>query len=459
MMESKEILNIPQLHKANIFAIEAGDYFNKPISDLLMVYSPFADSVMIATPAFVKSMEDYMDNNRSSGNPDLNEVMASLLDFGPIENYIARLDSPDSFARLPVLPNNVCNFSCSYCYSAKGRSGEVISWEKLKTALDSFITKERLKGKTVFIPFLGGGEPLLSWDLVKTAIEYASELCQKAGSKSDFSLVTNGSVLTPEMIETFKKYKVVVSVSFEILEDIQNLQRGHYPLVARTIGQLVDEGIYVKVRSTITSHNVLRQKEMVQTMIARFPAVKDIMMEAVTDDKSFESIKETRQFYNDYLINFFEAFQLGDRHGKNVECSASRNIDLLIERFCPGEFSITPDGKISMCTRISSPYDPGYNDSIYGEIGENGFIIDRQKFNMLAADNVYRYEKCTDCFAKWHCGGGCMAQKYIYSPEILDVICDYTREFTRRILLFRLNKNYINDYGISLKESVQQMMV
>jgi radical SAM protein with 4Fe4S-binding SPASM domain len=444
------------LLKSNIFPIPAGSYFNLDDKSLYLVYSPLSDNALIATPDNVEEMDAYLKDPSCVTNPDVLETMESLLDYDP-GKCAARLDSPDHFTRLAILPNNVCNFSCSYCYSAPGRSGKVVDISAIRATLDHFIDPQRISPPhMLFIAILGGGEPLLSWDHVKFIVEYATELAGKHGFTLDFSLVTNGSVINDEMIRILKDNKVTLSISFEILEEIQNKQRGHYDLVCRTIDTLIENGLVPKLRSTITPDNVALQKEMVELVQKRWPRITDIMLEVVTDAESFSSPEKIREFYNSYLDNFFAAYNYGLETGRNVECSASRNFNLLVERFCPGEFALTPEGDISMCTRITSPLDTGYNDCIYGKIDGSGAVkIDYEQFKKLADENVNSKEKCRDCFAKWHCGGGCLAQKYVYNEEVLELICEFTRSFTKRMILEKLEKEFLEANNISLKEVVR----
>jgi len=443
------------LIESNIFPVPVGSYFDIKNENLYLVYAPLSDNALIATPDNVEEMENYLKDNTLVKNGDINETMESLLDHDP-EKCAARLDSPDSFTRLAILPNNVCNFNCSYCYAAQGRSGKVVDKNVLKATLDHFIDPERITPPQVLsVSILGGGEPLLSWDLVKFLIEYSTELAGKYGFTLTFSLVTNGSLMNDEIIKILKTISVSVTISFEILEEIQNKQRGQYNLVCQTIDRLISNGLVPKFRSTITPDNVALQKEMVEAVQNRFPPVNNIMLEVVTDADSFKSTHEIKEFYNQYIEHFFMAYNLGLKLGKNIECSASRNFYLLVERFCPGEFALTPEGDISMCTRITSPLDTGFEDCIYGKVDENGAVqINHDQFRKLADENVYSKEKCKDCFAKWHCGGGCLAQKYVYKDEVLDLICDFTRSFTKRMILDKLEKQYLEFYNVSLREAV-----
>src|SRR5512133_3016881 len=148
----------------------------------------------------------------------------------PMENLqypvIPKVTSPGDYSTLSLLLNYKCNFSCSYCYSAKGRSTQEISIPSVKPMLDYFIDGKRLEKRELTIFISGGGEPLLSWDTLKFTLEYSDKLALEQGFKMKYLLMTNGSLLSDPMIECLEKHKVNVCISFEILEEIQDLQRG-----------------------------------------------------------------------------------------------------------------------------------------------------------------------------------------------------------------------------------------
>jgi len=121
---------------------------------------------------------------------------------------------------------------------------------------------------------------------------------------------------------------------------------------------------------------------------------------------------------------------------------ASKYVDMLLEHYCGGEMCLTPEGTLSVCHRISSPSEPSYNDCVYGFVDDDLNInIDHDKFRRLMSRDVYANGKCEDCFAKWHCGGGCLAQAYTYDETRLNIICDWTRNFTKLLLLNRTAKS------------------
>ena len=444
----------------DIFVIPVGVEFGKADDAINIVYSPFTDNALVATPEFAQEMEAYIVNPDGDFSEGLADAMGALLDLSNRKKCAYLAKSPEDYTRMAILPNNVCNFKCSYCYSAQGRSGKVMTQETMKGVIDWFINPDRISVENkLAISILGGGEPLLSWNLVKFCLEYANERAAKFGyPRLDCNLVTNGSILNQEIIDTFKKFRVPISVSFEIMEEIQALQRGHYEKVAANIDWLISEGIYPQLRATITNQNVRMMKRMVEEVLQRFPKAREVMMEYVTDADLMTTAEQVREFYKLYIDNFFEAHEYGASHGLLVDCSAYRNFHLLIERFCPGDNTITPDGEISICSRIGAPHDAGYDDCIYGKIDANGkATIDRDKFLKLIGLNVHHYDRCKNCFAKWHCAGGCLVHKYAYNETIFEEICTYIRSFTRKMLLKRIDKEYIEACGTTLKDAFSKL--
>ena len=446
------------LLKNDIFPIAVGDEFGMAPERVNILYSPFTDRALLVTDDYLPKIERQVASPSPDCPRDVADTVSALTDYGNRFKTARMNTDPLRYNRLTILPNNVCNFHCSYCYSAHGRNGKVIDPDVLKAALDHFIDSSRIEpANKLAIAILGGGEPMVSWDITRHIIEYAHQRSSDMGfAGMEITLVTNGSIMTDEMIDVLKRYHVIMSVSFEILEEIQDLQRGHYKEVSQNIDRLIAAGIRPQLRSCITLDNIHLMKRMVEEVLTRFPGTREVMMEYVTDPERLTDSMQVRDFYRRYLDNFLEAYDYADEHGLFLDCSARRNYELLVRRFCPGDNTLTPDGKISICSRISSPKDPGYEASIYGSVDADGTVtIDNPKFEHLIGLDVDYYPQCLDCFAKWHCGGGCMIHKHTYSQEIRDEICIFTRNFTKRMLLRQLDKEYRQNHGLSLRELIE----
>ncbi len=350
----------------------------------------------------------------------------------------------DEFLLMYVLPNYTCNFACSYCFSAKGRSKQVLKREQLQAALDYFVDRKRIDTDRLAISYLGGGEPTLSWDLLRFGLEYAEERATKQGIRMMTTVVTNASRINEEMVQVFSKHRVQVRVSFEILEEIQNKQRGQYAAVCRGLDLLAACSVPPMVRAMITPDNVDLLSSMIERLHERFPYVKQALFDPITSSQIFADVDFTRDFYDRYYHSFLKARALAATLGIDLGCTPLRNLNMVVERFCTGEFCLTPEGTITLCHQISSPKEANYSNYIYARVNEeNRLEIDNDKFKTLTARNtIYTNPKCKDCFVKWNCGGGCMMQNSQYSQEILDVICDFTRRFSKTLLVERLRTQF-----------------
>lgn len=424
--------------KKNIFIIPVGEYFELGKDEVYIVYSPFANRMFFADK---KGLEDITLSQ-----------LAPLIVKEDTKRYFSNVRTISDIQKMAIIPNHRCNFSCSYCYSAKGRNGEILDINKLRMGLNYFINPNRLKDRHISISFIGGGEPLLSWGIVKYGIEYATELASRYNFKLRMTLITNGSIINNDIVETLKQYKVLPDVSFDIIEDAQNKNRQNFAKVCKTIDTLCQNELTPSINATITPDTVERMDEMVLFMAKRFPKIQNMVFEPVVSNKIFSTTTQLHDFYQKYLTGFAVAKQIASNEGRNVTCRIYKNIDSLLERGCPSKFTLTPQGDISICYCISSPNEEKFNERTYGRITTNTVELDEKKFNTIHKIDVHSFAKCDDCFAKWHCGGGCMCPNDTYNIDYLKEVCIFTRNMVKQTLIERANKKCKEKYGKELKD-------
>jgi radical SAM protein with 4Fe4S-binding SPASM domain len=438
------------LAEHNIYAIPSGDRFGKAPNELFLIYAPLSGNMLMADTDTVGKLNDVLKGKES--NEDVCQLMNLLQDTS--ETQIDTIQHPKDYQVLYVLPNFICNFSCSYCYSAKGRSKKELSQYQLKSAIDYFVDKDRGQ-KNLKITFAGGGEPMMSWKLIKFGIEYASTLAEKQGIDLYFGLITNGSILNKDILDTLSRCQVIPRISFEILEEIQNKQREQYDKVCRTIDELLENKILCEVRSMITPDNVMRMEEMVKEMAERFPAINCYYFDPITDAVTFSDPKFTAHFYKTYNQSFIKARELAKSQGAKVKNAVLRSLDTVVERYCNGEFCLTPEGTISICLEVSSPEEDNYQQHIYGVVENDSVTIDTEKFHFLKEKEMAQQNpSCQTCFIRWNCGGGCMANNTKYTKEVLEVICESNRDLSLTLLLERLDEEYKEENGMTLVELI-----
>lgn len=354
--------------------------------------------------------------------------------------------------RMSILPNLKCNFSCSYCYSAQGRSNVEIDWNTVRAAIDYFIDTDRIEPGDISIFISGGGEPVLSWSVTERIITYSYQRAKELGFKLNVGLITNASLIDDAIAHTLSMFGVTVGVSFEVLEDLQNQQRGNYGKVCRGIDTLLRHGCSVKVNSTITPQSVHHMQEMLLRIASKYPDLSAFTMEPVTSTALFGSAEELRIFYDTFINEYVKCRKLADEHGVPLRFTFDDENRDIVVRHCPGKFCITPSGAISVCHLVSSPKEERFEECTYGKVYADGVRIDTSKFAKLYDRNVLSYSECKDCFAKWSCGGECMTRRSTYPDAYMREVCHFNRRILLHQLIEEIRRSVWEEYGQSLEE-------
>jgi len=107
---------------------------------------------------------------------------------------------------LTLVLSDTCNFSCPYCPQQKGKN--TLKIRDIRDFLD--LLRPRLD-REAWLGFYGG-EPLLSWPLVKKTVVYVEKNFK---NKFRFTLTTNGSLIKKEHILFFKKHRFELVLSYD----------------------------------------------------------------------------------------------------------------------------------------------------------------------------------------------------------------------------------------------------
>ncbi len=415
-----------------------------------LLYAPLADSILLLNE------EEMIRVKRAVVTPDTADeealsIVDALCNVVPLKDRGNQICNECDFINLSILPNNICNFSCAYCYSAKGRSKQQLSLEDAKRTVDFFFNPQRNQSPRLTVSIFGGGEPLLSWNkVVYPTIEYIQQQAKKYSKEVVITLITNGSLIPIDFLDICSKYHIDLVCSFEILEDVQNDQRCHFELVSSNIRTMIDKGVVPAINSVITNLNVARQCEMIELLHSRYPEITYVAFEPVISP----SIEDNSAFYRTFTKEFIAAERIASQYGIRLSCSALRNVDVTVDRYCPGEFALCANGEISICPCVSSPQENNYEKYIYGQVDESGVYIDRDKLQQLLSLNLYSQTWCNECYAKWNCGGGC-TNNTINNGGKQDVsYCQFVRRFLKYTLLKRLEKIYLEEYNENIQEKI-----
>jgi uncharacterized protein len=167
----------------------------------------------------------------------------------------------NAIERVCLSVNSVCNLKCTYCYFFNQpellpgpNSLSAAEIEVILSNIQRYSVRPEVD-KRVKVNFVGSGEPLLSWKAIRTALE---EFQRKDPShRLRFYMVTNGMLLTDQVIKEMQSLQLSPSVSLDgpaWLHDrtrVRHNGRGSHADVMRGIDRLRAAGMPVAINATL----------------------------------------------------------------------------------------------------------------------------------------------------------------------------------------------------------------
>ena len=193
-------------------------------------------------PNLTSEIKWYLNNDYLSNQALTKEILHPYSEF--LEEILNR-----KLQKMTLQLTQNCNLRCSYCiYSEnnnsrqRAHSNERMSKKIAFSAVD-FLCKHSVDSDHVNIGFYGG-EPLLEFLLIKDIVKYAKK---RFRDKSiSFSITTNGTLLTKEVLDFLEKNDIKLMVSLDGPEEIHNRNRrfasgkGSFSSVMKNIKYLYD---------------------------------------------------------------------------------------------------------------------------------------------------------------------------------------------------------------------------
>ena len=152
-----------------------------------------------------------------------------------------------------------CNLACSYCYVQKGiNSVSLLVAESFSHQLLEHC--RRFQIKKVNVKF-AGGEPLMVIPTIERIVSMLRNSLNPIGVSTSFGVITNGTLVSPEIARFLKENKFWVSVSLDGVGDF-NAARAYldgspsFKEVLKGISTLLNNGIRPRVLTVISNENL-----------------------------------------------------------------------------------------------------------------------------------------------------------------------------------------------------------
>ena len=321
-----------------------------------------------------------------------------------------------------------CNLRCKYCFAGTGDykgHREFMSEEVALKAVD-FLIENSGNRKILEMDFFGG-EPLLNFDVVKKTVEYANEKASALGKKFLFTMTTNGVLLRGEIADWLNENMENVVLSLdgrqEIHDDVRKTVngKGSFEVIIQNFKDFVakrgDKSYYI--RGTFTNKNLDFAKDVLFMADSGFKEIslEPVVLEkghelAITEEMLPEIKEEYKRLAREYIkrrkegkgFHFFHFtidLEGGPCLAKRVNACGAGN----------EYFSVTPVGDIYPCHQFADKPEFYMGNVFEGKINEEI----RAKFKN---SSLFTREGCEDCFARYHCSGGCAANNYVFNGDI-----------------------------------------
>lgn len=324
-----------------------------------------------------------------------------------------------------------CNLACTYCFAGQGKyKGEdaLMSFETGKRALD-FLIEHSGSRHNLEVDFFGG-EPLCNFEVVKELTAYARSIEKQHNKNFRFTLTTNGLLIDDEVIDFCNREMSNVVLSLDGRREVNDRFRktingkGSYDMILPKFQKLVKarKGKDYYMRGTYSRHNtdfvndILHMADLGFSELSMEPVVAapgdpyalseeelPILLEQydLLGKEMDKRRKEGRPFtFYHYMIDL-----------KGGPCIVKRVSGCGVGT---EYMAVTPKGELYPCHQF-------VGDERF-RLGNVFTGIDNKELrSKFKGCSVYAHKECDQCFARFFCSGGCVANAFHTTGELTGV--------------------------------------
>ena len=332
-----------------------------------------------------------------------------------------------------------CNLNCIYCQanSGYGKAPIFMSEETARKAVDIALQSPEQNLSFEF----QGGEPLLNFPIIKTIIEYTEE--QNTTHSIQFSVVSNLTLISDEMLNFFKTHKVSISTSLDGPDYVHNCNRPFatgeesYSEVLAGINKVRENGLHVGAIQTTTRKSLEAAKQIVETYSNL--GFESIFIRPLTPlgraGKNWSEVGYTSdEFLAFYQAALKEALILNRKGVYFREEHAAillrrifgQNINYMELRSpCgagTGQLAYYADGNIFTCDEARMLYEMGDDAFKLGNVSSSDYrsLIRSGVCKAACASGILEtLPSCTDCVYQPYCGT-CPVIQYALTGDVIE---------------------------------------
>jgi len=333
--------------------------------------------------------------------------------------------------RIVLNVTNQCNLACGYCYEysddkiAKPQDKpKYMSNEVAEAAIDTLIRESAGRPK-LHVTFFGG-ETLLNFPMLQQSVDYANRKAGALGKRVDYSLTTNATLLTEEIVDFLAEHRVGVTVSIDGDKELHDRMRvfhngaGSYDIIAPKIKMLLKRHRTNSIGARVTLSSQVREVRRIYNHLTQELGFQGVGFSPATAnpdrlyaignqkmDDVVDQFEELAWDYRDY------ALKGGQHYFTNVSDTLKELHSGISKAYTCGAglglLGVGTSGDIAVCHRfVDSPV------AQMGNVMKDG-VDHVKRRDFLEHHHVGARPDCHTCWVRPICAGGCYHESFIHT--------------------------------------------
>ena len=306
-----------------------------------------------------------------------------------------------------------CNLACAYCYVGKGDGPMPL---EVATGIVDFAFRNTPETEDVDIGFFGG-EPLLELRLLEAITHYVEHHHCFDAKRVKLSMVTNGTLLTPEIARFLREHRIGITVSCDgppvVHDRFRRFPdgRGSAAAVARGLEAALGVLERVPVNAVYRPETLDALPEVVEHLSS--VGVRQIHLNPdFSASWTEEEVERVPRIYREVADRYVRFYREGRPHFISLIDS---KITVMLRggyqplercRMGTGEFAFDPTGRVFPCERLVS------NSPRDHEIGAVNGVVNIGPVRKHLAPGPVVNPECAECGVRDYCVNWCGCSNY-----------------------------------------------
>jgi radical SAM protein with 4Fe4S-binding SPASM domain len=429
-------------------------------SDEVLLYSTVTTALIALTKEQYNKVffeQDFSNNDIVNQLYQLGFLVDNTNQEMQILDKIRKIEIESKIPVVKIFSTNKCNAKCYYCF--EDGINPVDMTKKTANQTVAFI-KEFYTEKKLQINWFGG-EPLLNFQVIKQI----TLMLVDDGYELETHITTNGSLLTQEMVDFFKKYYSMISVQItidDINEKYYQIKRydgltaeNAFNTIVGNAKMLIENGISTRIRINFLKSkidNAMKVFEYLKPLFAVYESAPIIYLAPLTFDEDNKNLKYSKPKEEEHI--HFKLMKFSNERGivldkdneqKKLLASLSLKPKAIPCGSCrPKNLTITAEGHIYKCHRIAK-----YTKCVIGNVW-TGLDAENEYYKVFI-DPVIRDNECRVCNVFPICRGGCKVVSTLFDKKNT---CEIFKDHSELVKLYynELVKKQNAEQGVNVNQ-------